>query len=133
MPQLTRYTTSRIAQRPERKPSNPSFYHKSSWQRVRRLYLSRSPLCEAHLLAGMTAENAVDCTRNNPVDHVVRIESGGAPLSDLNLMTLCLSCHAAKSAMEANGYEVEGQGPEGERIPTREGREKILTLLASRI
>lgn len=56
------------------------------WQRLRRAYLRRHPLCVHCLQAGRT-EPAVD------VHHIVPRRNGGSDADD-NLLALCHSCHS---------------------------------------
>ena len=67
-------------------------YNTARWQRLRRLKLSSSPICE-------------DCERigiirpAQAVDHRDPISAGGEPFPDLDkLASLCNSCHSAKTA-----------------------------------
>lgn len=67
-------------------------YSTARWQRLRRLKLSSSPLCEACDMRGQVvpAEH---------VDHVVAISAGGDPFPPLDgLMSLCPRCHSEKTA-----------------------------------
>ncbi len=82
---------------PERKPfegrkvQNMEFYNSKRWRTLRKIYLSRHPLCAAHLEKGMTVV-AVH------VDHIVPINKGGEGLKWDNLQALCLVCHNRKTA-----------------------------------
>lgn len=66
-------------------------YSTAAWQRLRRLKLSETPLCETCALRGrkVIAE---------AVDHIVSIASGGDafPLLD-GLRSLCTPCHSTKT------------------------------------
>lgn len=101
------------------------FYHRKAWKAVRRLQLNSAPICEVCYESG----TLTDCTRGGQIDHVIRIEDGGAPLDTANLMTMCREHHAKKSAMERHGLSLESTGQDGDRIPTRAAREKIKKLL----
>ena len=83
-----------------RKPTGDQKFLKSNpWLKKRLHYLHDNPLCEVHL----TVNQYVDCTFDNPVDHVVpRGKQGGALLDERNLMTLCESCHNRKSGIETH-------------------------------
>ena len=69
------------------------FYRNAPWRHLRKSWLEDNPLCK-------------DCRDNKRltpatvVDHVKPIRLGGAPLDRNNLMSLCKSCHARKSAKE---------------------------------
>ena len=62
-----------------------------TWQRLRRLVLSASPMCVA-----------IGCDAiANEVDHIIPKKNGGTDAMD-NLQTLCKSCHSAKTWRENN-------------------------------
>ncbi len=124
MPTLPPFRTE---PKPEpRKPtSDQKLYRSSRWQEVRKLHLSQNPYCRAHW---DVKGELVDCTFGAPVDHIIPVTLGGAPLDFRNLMTLCPKCHDTKSAMERHlGCLVEYEGEEGERYP-KEG--SLVELLA---
>jgi 5-methylcytosine-specific restriction protein A len=80
-------------------------YSTAQWQRLRKVKLSASPLCE-------------DCStigRHTPashVDHVHAISDGGPPFPNLNgLRALCPSCHSAKTARGAEAGAVRSKKP----------------------
>ena len=80
-------------------------YSTAQWQRLRKVKLSASPLCE-------------DCStigRHTPashVDHVHAISDGGPPFPNLNgLRALCPSCHSAKTARGAEAGAVRSNKP----------------------
>ena len=56
-----------------------------SWQKTRKAYLSRNPICEECLSKGRT-------TAANTVHHIIEIDNGGTNHFD-NLMALCRDCH----------------------------------------
>lgn len=67
-------------------------YNTQAWQRLRRLKLSASPLCEECKLRHILIPA-------NTVDHRLAIRAGGQPFPDLEgLRSLCASCHSAKTA-----------------------------------
>ncbi|MBK9272934.1 MAG: HNH endonuclease [Flavobacteriales bacterium] len=75
------------------------------WRRLRRMILSRSPLCADpfgdHAAAGRV-ELATD------VDHIVPRRDGGSDHA-ANLQTLCHSCHSRKTAAERARWEGGGK------------------------
>ncbi len=75
----------------------------------------------------------VDCMFGGIVDHIVRIEAGGAALDLDNLQTLCKDCHDMKSALESHGYTVPAIGQHGERIPTEDGKRICLETIIKRV
>ena len=75
------------------RPERHRFYHSHEWQKIRRRFLARHPLCEV-------------CLRNNQisaaviVDHIVEISDGGSPTDPANLQALCAFHHNQKTAAE---------------------------------
>lgn len=109
--------------------SNQDFYNHPTWRGLRLRQLERQPLCEAHLLMGET----VDCMFGGIVDHIVRIEAGGAAYDMDNLQTLCKPCHDIKSALESHGLTIPAIGEHGQRIPTQDGKRISLEAIKQRI
>lgn len=64
-----------------------------AWQRFRAGYLKQHPLC-AHCLANGITTMATD------IDHIRRLQDGGAKYDHDNLQPLCKSCHSKKTASE---------------------------------
>ena len=73
------------------KEAHGNFYGKAVWQKARKMYASRHPLCEDCLERGYTVEMEI-------VDHIEEILDGGERLSEQNFRSLCRSCHAIKTA-----------------------------------
>jgi 5-methylcytosine-specific restriction protein A len=80
-------------------------YNTARWQRLRRLKLSSSPICE-------------DCERigivvpAQAVDHRDPISAGGEPFPELDkLASLCNSCHSAKTARGVEAGAVRTSKP----------------------
>ena len=71
------------------------FYRNAPWRYARKCQLEKHPLCQHCYEKGKL-------TPANTVDHVKPIRLGGEPLDENNLMSLCKSCHARKSAKERN-------------------------------
>lgn len=69
-----------------------AIYRSKRWRKLRRRYLTEHPYCEWGELECMAP--AVD------VDHVLRIEEGGAPWDEANLQALCKPHHSTKTARE---------------------------------
>jgi 5-methylcytosine-specific restriction protein A len=61
------------------------------WQKLRHAKLSRDPFCERCEGQGVTTQATL-------VDHITPIVDGGARLDDHNLQSLCVPCHAIKTA-----------------------------------
>lgn len=72
--------------RPEAK-----FYKGTRWQKLRRMFLAKHPLCEVCLREGRIEPAKI-------VDHIKEITDGGARYDEDNLQALCLSCHNTKTA-----------------------------------
>jgi hypothetical protein len=76
--------------------TDTSFYRSTAWRNLRALKLKQSPFCEC-----------TECTGKNipadMVDHVKRIEDGGAALDINNLQSMRNHpCHDRKRAREKN-------------------------------
>lgn len=65
------------------------------WQQLRRLVLSRQPLC-------VECERAGRVVTATEVDHIVPLAAGGTDATE-NLQPLCHSCHSRKTANELWG------------------------------
>lgn len=76
-----------------RKREPVRIYHTRRWRNFRLHYLSRHPLCVACQAEGRT-------TAASNLDHIKRIEEGGAVWDEENLQALCQSCHSRKTASE---------------------------------
>jgi 5-methylcytosine-specific restriction enzyme A len=105
--------------------SDAAFYNSPAWRSVRRSHISGEPYCVACAAEG----TFTDCTFGGVVDHVVRIQAGGAPLDPRNFMTLCPPHHDAKSRMERHGLTVDAEGPDGGKYPTKEGKKATIEKL----
>ena len=74
----------------ERSRPKSKIYNTSRWQRLRKLILSRNPICQAN-----------DCNNlSSHVDHIVPMADGGEPYELENLQALCASCHSRKTLKE---------------------------------
>lgn len=96
-----------------RKSTGNPFYASPAWRKFRRMQIQDSPLCELCQSAG----TLTDCTVGGHIDHIIRIEQGGAPLDSRNTWTLCRDHHARKTALESNGLTLDSAGRDGEKIP----------------
>ena len=88
---------------PERKPygrrtDNSKFYNSWPWRKLRKSFKERNPCCIKCEAEGIVRETKY-------VDHIVRIEDGGAKLDESNLQPLCKFHHDSKSGKEAHGYK----------------------------
>jgi 5-methylcytosine-specific restriction protein A len=78
------------------KRSDP-FYRTARWQKFRKMFLARHPLCADPFGYHATDGVTVGATE---VDHVQRIKHGGEKLDSANCQALCKACHSYKTAME---------------------------------
>lgn len=104
----------------QREPtSDKRLYSSARWQKVRKNKISLNPYCEIHASQGIL----IDCTFGAPIDHIVPVSQGGAPLDQRNLLTLCPNCHDRKSAMERHkgGSLIASIESESGLIPNPEG------------
>lgn len=80
----------------ERDNKNDTFYNSWSWRKIRKIFLSKNPLCK-HCEANGVVEPAT------VVDHIKPINLGGDKLNEENFQSLCESCHNKKSSNESRG------------------------------
>lgn len=66
------------------------------WRKIRNNYIRQHPLC-AHCLANGLAILAEE------VDHILPISKGGSH-DEMNLQSLCKSCHSRKSVKEGSRW-----------------------------
>lgn len=78
-----------------RKYKEGLLYNTKRWQRFSKYFRSKNPWCEVE-----TCNNFAD-----DVDHIKPLEEGGAEFDERNLMSLCKSCHAIKSAKDRILYK----------------------------
>lgn len=89
---------------PERKAhgrrttENTKFYESWPWRKLRKRFKEANPLCVKCKAEGRTTAAVY-------VDHIQRIEDGGAKLDESNLQSLCGFHHNSKSGKEAHGYK----------------------------
>jgi len=69
-----------------RDPESIKFYQSPMWRKTRQMKLSRDPLCEACLQAGVTTAAVM-------VHHTVAVKKGTHNLELNFLVSLCQSCH----------------------------------------
>jgi len=70
---------------------NRKIYDSSRWRyQLRPMKLRKTPFCEYCMIL----------TEAKEVDHIKPISEGGDPFDLDNLQSLCVSCHARKSAKE---------------------------------
>lgn len=126
MPYLPRPTKQPAPNWQNRASKPDAFLQGKAWKRFRYMHLERQPLCEACL-----PERLTDCRAKGAgqIDHIVSRETGGALLDIENVMTLCRSHHARKSALERHGLQIATQNKDGESIPAPGEKERILKLI----
>ncbi|WP_093828052.1 HNH endonuclease [Spirosoma endophyticum] len=69
------------------------FYRNAPWRHLHKRQLEKQPLCEHCLQKKILTVATVG-------NHIKPIRFGGEPLDENNVMSLCKSCHARKSAIE---------------------------------
>ena len=69
----------------EKRPNTSERGYGSRWQKIRKAYLSRNPICNKCERKGRT-------TAADTVHHIIDIKNGGTHNLD-NLMALCRDCH----------------------------------------
>lgn len=80
-------------------------YNTAQWQRLRKLKLSRDPLCEPCKEIGRTVIA-------NTVDHNHAISDGGPAFPALDELTSCCPpCHGAKTARGAEAGAIKSSKP----------------------
>lgn len=99
------------------------FLKLAAWKDCRAFYLMEHPLCEVCLFAGIL--NDITGKREAHVDHFIARDAGGAKLDFRNLVAMCESCHASKSALERHGLEILSIGPDGEKHPADGEKERV--------
>lgn len=81
-----------------RSKDNEKFYNSRPWRKVRAAFISKNPIC-------VKCEEEDKTVAAKYVDHIQRIEDGGAKLDEANLQSLCKYHHDSKSGKEAHGYK----------------------------
>ncbi len=81
----------------QRDSMSTRFYNSTLWGRIRKIQLSRQPLCEACLSEGRTTPATV-------VDHIEAIKESGPQLDLENLQSLCASCHSKKHSEDGSRW-----------------------------
>lgn len=93
-----------------RSKSNDGFYNSWPWRKLRKKFINDNPTCVKCEIEGLVSEAKY-------VDHIQRIEHGGAKLDEKNLQSLCKYHHDSKSGKEAHGYR-ESNGHRGKNTNT---------------
>jgi len=65
-----------------RSNDNSKFYNSHTWRKLRKRFIETNPNCKK-------CEDEMIVTEGKYVDHIQRIEDGGAKLDENNLQTLC--------------------------------------------
>ena len=79
----------------QRKVDNSSFYAKPRWRKTRKVYINKNPFCQI-----CEWQNRVSAVK--VLDHVIRIESGGAEYDQRNFLGMCERHHNIKSGKESH-------------------------------
>jgi 5-methylcytosine-specific restriction protein A len=78
-----------------------NIYHTYRWRKLRQAYAEKNPLCEHCLRYDIL-------TPVDVVDHVREVKDGGEPFDYNNLMSMCRSCHSAKTIKERRKRNKKG-------------------------
>jgi 5-methylcytosine-specific restriction protein A len=70
-----------------------NFYSSARWRAMRAQHLRSEPLCRECRKSDRLVPAAV-------VDHIIPLARDGERLDDVNLQSLCLSCHSRKTNAE---------------------------------
>jgi 5-methylcytosine-specific restriction enzyme A len=70
----------------KRDPQSKKFYDSTEWRKVRKMKLSRDPLCEVCLQVGR-------CVMADMVHHSIPVKSDRERLNMAYLVSLCHGCH----------------------------------------
>lgn len=93
----------------EEEKSMSGFYSTPAWRRLRDWKLSANPMCELCRRLGRL-------TPACEVDHILPINSGGAPLDQDNLQSLCKTCHSRKTMAERHSTTMKGCDANGRPV-----------------
>lgn len=119
------------AQKPKAKPVAWSdddaqrFYNSPAWRKCRKSYMDAHPLCEVSLSRNEHRPGR-DC------DHIIPIRFGGARFHPHNLVSLTVSLHRRKSAMEARRNQPLVAWTETEHGLVPKNRDELFALLLLR-
>lgn len=80
----------------ERENNNSEFYNSWAWRKIRKVFISKNPLCKYCEQKGLIEVATV-------VDHIKPISLGGDKVNEDNFQSLCESCHNKKSSNESRG------------------------------
>lgn len=104
----------------DRKSTADKRYKTQLWKSYSESYRRRNPLC-------------AECRRNGLVspaqlvDHIIRVNFGGAFMDPANHQSMCETCHRAKSYAERNGLSLPYQlNKVGEKIPFDRGGSSLI-------
>jgi 5-methylcytosine-specific restriction endonuclease McrA len=103
------------------------FYQTSAWRNLRALHMATNPLCAVCLA---TNQRPLTMQRMT-VDHIIRIQAGGAAFDLKNLWTLCQEHNARKTALEAHGLELESRGEAGAKYPTKKAIQYLIEKISN--
>lgn len=98
-----------------------------TWTVSSRLYRQVNPLCAICEAQGLLSD-ATPGARKGVVDHIIRVNAGGAMYDNRNMMTICRSHHDAKSRLEGKGWTCDMIGTYGSLVPAN--RSKVIADLA---
>lgn len=83
----------RKKQKTKEKKHTESIYGTARWKKIHNIKKKNNPLCETCLKKGIV-------TPMDLADHIKEILDGGKPFDINNTQSLCVKCHAKKTAKE---------------------------------
>ncbi|MEM6320638.1 MAG: HNH endonuclease signature motif containing protein [Bacteroidota bacterium] len=125
MPYIPRKQKKRAYQPPKRKfqrrHDDSKFYATPRWRKTRKVYLNRHPFCQICLWQNKVSEAKA-------LDHLIRVQSGGAKFDIRNLMGMCERHHNIKSGKETHNPILIDytRNDDGDMIP--KNREDIMKI-----
>lgn len=87
----------------EKSSRERQFYQTKGWKSLRKLHLSREPLCRKCREKG-------DTVPAREVDHIIPLRDGGDIFDEENLQSLCKPHHSQKTRREMNERRQNGDG-----------------------
>lgn len=99
-----------------------------TWTMTSRLYRQANPVCAICEAQGVV-KDATPGEKKGVVDHIVRVNAGGAIYDAQNLMTVCQYHHDAKSRLEGMGWTCATFGKYGNFVPSN--KEQTIEMLSS--
>ena len=110
--------------RKAQRKANRRIYSSLRWHKVRRIALSREPLCIACQMVGVVSASI-------EVDHIIPLTDGGKPYCASNHQALCKSCHSKKTRKEQAGIAMDYKNRVAYSLPF-EGEDSKMALVITK-